>query len=189
MRSLLIGALGGFVTLAAALAAHAQTTIYDTFNTDEANLFDCCNVVSTHTGHTNPDGQRQYLAIPFVPPVDARITEIDLGLSSFSDTGGDGAWIQVMGSTAGFPGRIKHMFYLVAAPAGGQCCTFVSETATGIPVKAGGRYWIEVKPVGLADMGWNLNTIGATGAYAVKDKAWTMTDGTTPLPAVRIIGR
>jgi hypothetical protein len=176
---------------ACASTAHAQTILYDTFNeADQANLFDTGNVATAWARNGMGDGTRAYLAVPFVPPVDGRITEVDLPLYTITDPGNDGLWIEVKGSSLTLPGRLKHEYYLQGAPAAGEpCCTFVSEVATGIPVHAGHQYWVEVKPLGHAQIGWALNTLGLAGAYAVKDKDWTRTDGTTLLPAMRVIGQ
>jgi hypothetical protein len=170
-------------------SAHAQTVIYDTFNADEQNLFDCCNVLPI-TNKKSEVGVRSAIAIPFTAEADGKITGIDVALSDFGTPGVNRMKIEVVGSAHGLPGREKHHFIVREVPAGGQCCTFIAETATGIPIKAGGHYWILVKGVGDINGGWNLNTTGASGPYAkeaLADDGWTMTEG--PLPAVRITVR
>lgn len=182
-----IAILGGLVALLAAGATQAQTTVFTTLNdADEANLFDCCNslpILGRHTG-----SGKEAVAIPFTPAADARINQVDLALSATS--GGNAVVVTIRGSTMGLPGRVKHHLYANDIPAGGQCCTLQTVTALGVPVKAGGHYWISVKAndpdfVG----GWNLNSMSLAGDYAVENASggWTMTNG--QLPAVRVLAQ
>jgi hypothetical protein len=169
--------------LAFAGAAQAQTVVYDTFNeADQANLFDCCNAL-TIAGVHRKDAPRSSVAIPFTPEAFAKITEVDVALS------GGTLKVEIAGSTMGLPGRVKKS-WAVDAPAAGQCCTYIAKLP-GNPVHAGagGQYWIVLKAVHYDLGGWNLNTIGASGPYAVRgdDGVWTMTEG--PLPAVRVIAK
>jgi hypothetical protein len=169
-------------------SAHAQTVIYDTFNADEQNLFDCCNVLDLHGKPAAPK-----FAVPFSPEADARVIGVDVALSFFSgplprfD-------VRLYGSQDGLPGRVKHHFQARDIPAGGQCCQYVTirlrDAANGIVVKAGGHYWIEVNAESTDTGGWNLNSLGMSGPYATQIGSkgeWTMTEG--PLPAVRVIAK
>lgn len=177
-------ALAGLLVMG---ASNAQTVIYDTFNENQQEaLFDCCNVAAISTRHSDL-GKRNTVAVPFTPSADARITEIDLALSYFSGQDAN-LFVIVDGSSGGLPGREKHMFHLSGIPAEGQCCAFQAVGVKGIPVKAGGTYWVEVKANRDSYYGWNLNTLQAQGAFAIMGAdGWMMTEG--PLPAVRIIAR
>jgi hypothetical protein len=181
-------ALAAVVLLA--VSAHAQTILYDTFNeADQGDLFDCCRSLLV-SGKKAPPG-RGAVAVPFTPDGNARITEVDVALSDINGDGsGDRMRVEVAGNALGLPGRVKHSFLVTSPPPAGQCCRFISEEAKGIPIKAGGHYWIAIKPVGANTFGgWNLNTVGASGPYAIQIGAggWTMTEGS--LTAVRIIGK
>jgi hypothetical protein len=173
------------VALALAAASASSTEVYSTFNTDEQNLFDCCNYLTI--AHQTPDQDRAAVAIPFTPEAYAKITEVDVAVSG-TDVH-DLMKISINGSEAGLPGREKKAWSRTP-PMGGQCCTFVALT-DGKPVAAaaGGHYWIIVKGRKATNGGWNLNTTGSSGPYAVMgaDGVWAMTEG--PLPAVRIIAK
>jgi hypothetical protein len=165
-------------------AAFADTAIYDTFNEgDQANLFDCCNVVPVDGANAV---EPQSVAVPFVPEVFAKIRELDVALSAFD---GNQMIVSITGSSMGLPGRVKKSFPR-AAPAGGQCCAYIAMLpAQAVHAEAGGQYWIVVEGKKAAKGGWNLNSAGLSGPYAVKgaDGVWTMTEG--PLPAVRVISK
>lgn len=169
----------------ATMTAYAQADLYSTFNNDEAKLFDCCN--SLPIVGPRHDNAKKSIAIPFTLQADARITEVDIAASWMSGQGNK-VLVRLVGSVEGNPGRIKHKFVVGGIPKGGQCCVFETMTAHGVPVKAGGVYWIEigVEPGDVA--GWNLNSLGIEGAYKTWDGvAWNDAQG--PLPAVRLLGK
>jgi hypothetical protein len=175
--------------LSLAGTAGAQTVIYDTFNeADQANLFDCCNVLPVTTKHSSAH-QRAAVAVPFTPAAKGHITEVDVAVSDLDGTG-DRMKVHIMGSSEGLPGQVKHVFLIQPVPPGGQCCAFVALSASGVPVTAGGHYWIELEAVDHLNSGWNLNTAGLSGPYAIEGregKGWSMTEG--PVPAVRVIAK
>lgn len=174
-----------FALLALCLApfvASAQTVFFNTFSDDDEALFDCCNTVNAMGPEAGP---RTLVAVPFVPVAAGHVTEIDIPLSTVSGIGN--ALVFLKGSRDHIPGRKKHEFNLQNVPAGGQCCVFSSLSAKGVPVMAGGVYWVEIKARAANVIGWNLNSIGAQGIYDVAPAgAWTPINGT--LPALRITG-
>jgi hypothetical protein len=150
--------------LAFAGAAQAQTVVYDTFNeADQANLFDCCNVLSLVGAHVK-DVDKVAYAIPFSPEAYAKITEVDVALSGNTEGVDREIGISITGSTMGLPGKVKKMWTRMALSPG-QCCEYVAVTSgQATQAAAGGHYWIEIHAKSGSMGGWNLNTIGASGS-------------------------
>lgn len=172
------------VLLALSGAANAGTVIYDNFNADEENVFDCCHKLVIAGGQTNA---KSTVAVPFTPEVDGRVTGVEVPLS-FIGGGYNELLVKVVGSENGNPGRTKHLFRAQDLPGPGQCCVFQSLEASGVLVQGGGHYWIEVVAQHDNMGGWNLNTTGASGAYKAWDgHAWVPVSDT--LPALRITVR
>jgi len=174
------------VALALFGSAQAQTVVYDTFNEAQPEiLFDCCNALTITGPHT--EAKRNAVAVPFTPEAFSKIREVDIALSTFAPV--SKLKISINGSENGLPGREKKAWSRNPSPAG-QCCQYVVATVgQAVHAAAGGHYWIIVEGQDDAQGGWNLNSMGTSGPYAVrqKDGAWTMTEG--PLPAVRIIAK
>lgn len=170
-------------------SAQAQTVVYDTFNeADQANLFDCCNMLPIVGAHIKRV-DKAVVAVPFTPAAFAKITEVDAALSRNDIGARDDLKIEIAGSSMGMPGKVKWQLTRVP-PAGGQCCEYVvARPSQAVHAAPGGNYWIVLKAKGDSAGGWNLNSAGLSGPYAVQgeDNVWTMTEG--PLPAVRIIAK
>jgi hypothetical protein len=177
---------------ALACSAHAQSIYYDTFNeNDQASLFDCCNTLNV-SGKDSPPG-RGAVAIPFhYDGGPTQLVEIDVALSDLNgDQSGDRFRLEVMQGGDDLPGVTRHKFLLVSPPAGGQCCRFISQEVHGVHMKyrhrASDVWWVAILPVGPAVFGgWNLNTMGASGPYAIQrgPEVWEHAEG--PLPAIRV---
>jgi hypothetical protein len=177
--------------LALACSAHGQTVAFDTFNEDDpANLFDCCNTLLI-SGKSSPPG-RGAVAIPVYSGGPTQLVEIDVALSDENgDASGDRFRVEVMTGDSLLPWGPIDKFTLISPPAGGQCCRFVSEEVKGVHLRRrngeGLVYWIAILPVGPAVFGgWNLNTIGRQGSYAIQvgPSSWLPMEGT--LPAIRV---
>jgi hypothetical protein len=157
---------------------------------DAAHLYDCCNYVSVNS-KTGQIGSLAKAAIPFTAPADGVISAIDIPLLAI-DGPDIGVYIQVMSSAGNVPFERKGERFLQSDLSDlGECCRYFHETPQrGIKVKAGKTYWIMVKAHDRVDGGWNVNSIGLSGQYAVqvgREGTWTLTEG--PLPAVRIIAK
>jgi hypothetical protein len=176
--------LAGLVLALGTTVASADTVLYDTFNeADQANLFDCCNSLPIVGNHAGAD--RASVAVPFTPEAFAKITEVDVAMSTAGPQ--FPLSIEIAGSSNGLPGTVKK-FWNRTPLAAGQCCEFVvARPGQAVHAAAGGHYWIILEGKKHALAGWNLNSAGLFGPYAVKgeDGIWTMTEG--PLPAVRIL--
>jgi hypothetical protein len=184
LKLALMGAL-----LALAGAAHSQTVIFDTFNEGAPeNLYDSTNYVPVNSA-TGQTGTLAIAAIPFTAHADGKISEVDVALSAVNDPFGVGVQVQVMNSAGAYPFERKARFYNPNLQDLGQCCAFVADVpGKGVKIKQGKTYWIMVKSLGNADVGWNVNSMGLQGPYAVKvgaSRNWALTEG--PLPAVRVI--
>lgn len=176
-----------------ACGAMGQTVIYDTLNEDDQSiLFDCCNTVPIVV---RPVKDRAYVAVPFTPTVRGRISEVDVALSNFGNPAA-APQIEIYGSANGLPGdeKEKHHFTIRGVPQGGQCCQFMFGAGAHVLVQAGDQYWIVVQDTSRGTPnnfsgGWNLNTLGLQGPYAIRSahQDWQWTSGT--LPAVRIFAR
>jgi hypothetical protein len=169
---------------AMAIPGYAETVVFDTFNeADPTTLFDCCNALPIVGSHN--DTGRQAIAVPFSPEVFSKIHEVDVAISG----PGNDVKISIAGSTMGLPGKLKKT-WVRDGYTFGQCCQFAAMTSGQTTHAAGGgHYWIVIEGQSRSIAGWNLNSAGLSGAYAVRgdDMVWTMTEG--PLPAVRVIAR
>jgi hypothetical protein len=174
--------------LALCASAQAQTVVYDTFNeADQQNLFDCCNSLAI-TAH-RVDMDKVSVAIPFTPAAFAKIIEVDLPLVSRDITKWAYMRVEIAGSTNGLPGKAKKVWHRLASPVQ-QCCEYLAfRPGQAIHAEPVGQYWVIVGAQHHDQGGWDLNTAGYSGPYAVQgeDGVWTMTEG--PLPAVRIIAK
>lgn len=170
--------------MALAGSAHAQTVIYDTFNeNDQADLFDCCHGLAVQGPGT---GSEQYVAIPFTPPDDGRLSSVDLALAHQSGS----PKTLIFGVYADKNGRPKDMLLEAAVTPPrhfDQCCRFVSVSGQELALIGGRQYWIVMEARKSAVGEWNDNAYGAMGGVASRTEGsggWQVTDAT--LPAARI---
>jgi hypothetical protein len=177
--------------LALAGTANAQTALYDTFNeAEQSNLFDCCNYAVFYGSKV--EGRVQDLAVPFTPQADGWITEIDFAFDELR-SGGRLA-MSLRRDAAGLPGETMHSWIRAKSAQTDTCCAYRDlwggnrSKSIYLPVQAGSTYWFVLRRRGGGEGGWNFNSIGASGPYAIyANGAWSMTEG--QLPAVRLYWR
>jgi len=179
-----------FVFLLGAPLVHAAgdgailEEIYSNFNSDETDLYDCCEVWDVSTAKSDFHA-RYTLAMAFTPARDALVRKIQLGLSSVS--GNNALSVSLHVDEGGIPGKALQTFLVTDIPPEGKCCEFEVAGPVNRLVRKGRTYWVVAKASGDTQAGWNFNSIGASGTLAFNaGSGWQIRD--LPLGAFRVLG-
>lgn len=162
--------------------------IVNTFNSDPNNAYDCCNgwTVSAAGSIT---GFQQDVAMPFTPDKNYAVKTITVAVGYVAGT--NGATVSLNADAGGLPGAVIKKGVVTGLPTFGTCCVTASINGKGAPVTAGTQYWVVVKTdKKSADTwdAWNMNTIGASGAFAFNTgTGWQLTSG--PTSAYSVTGK
>jgi len=158
--------------------------IYSSFNGNEAELYDCCQVWVVST--VKSDFHARYtLAMAFTPARDAIIRRIQLALSS--ESGRNALSISLHADEGGMPGKALQAFEVKDIPPEGNCCEVESVGPVDTLVRKGRTYWVVAKASADTEGGWNFNSIGAAGLFAFNTgDGWQIRD--LPLGAFRVLG-
>ena len=158
--------------------------IYSNFNSDEAALYDCCNVWVVSTARSDFHA-RYTLAMAFTPARDAVVRRIQLGLSSVS--GNNALSVSLHADEGGMPGKALQTFLLTDIPPEGNCCEVEAAGPVDTLVRKGRTYWVVAKASANTEAGWNFNSVGASGPFAFNTgEGWQIRD--YPLGAFRVLG-
>lgn len=150
--------------------------IYSNFNDDPASIYKA-RALSLST--------QQIVAMPFRPAADALVRKIQLALTYISGT--NAATVSIHANAAGLPGEILASLELTDLPAFGSCCEIMKGTIRPLLVRAGETYWVVATVPDGARAGWNHNSIGARGVFAIDlGDGWKQVRGSPG--AFRVIG-
>jgi hypothetical protein len=115
-------------------------------------------------------------AAAFTSDTTRLLTEIDVALSYSSGT--NGADISLYSGQYGLPAVLLKTWHVTNIPISASCCTpTVVKSRKGIPIQAGGEYWVAVsagKKAPDANLGWMLNT--TEQIYAIRQASWCSDD-------------
>lgn len=170
----------GFVSVQARVPDYdVAATIVSTFNSDTANLYDCCQGW-TISSEDSIVGARQDVAMPFTPGKNYAVKKITVGVGYVAGT--NGVYVSLNADNGGVPGAVIKKGNPTGLPTFGTCCATVSIGGGGAPVTAGTQYWVVVKTTKKQPDtwdAWNINNIGASGPFAFNTgSGWQTTSGT-----------
>jgi hypothetical protein len=141
------------------------------------SLFFCCEGLLV----TGPEAFPGILpeiqeAAAFTPDTNRLVTEIDVAL--FNNSGTNGVDISLYVGQYGLPAVPLKKWHVTNVPIAGSCCTpTVVTSREGIPIQAGGQYWVVVgagKREPDLNLGWALNT--TEQIYAIRQATWCSDD-------------
>lgn len=89
--------------------------------------------------------QEQWVAMPFTPRFNARVTQISIAVEH--NSGLPNSFVVSLNDNGGLlPGRVIRSWLIKNAPKFGTCCRVdVAEDAQGLAVKKGTQYWVVTK--------------------------------------------
>ncbi len=117
--------------------------------------YSCCDGFTVEGSAADPEF---WQAAAFKPTVNHTVAMIEVAVSL--NGGADEVILSLNNDANGLPGKAIRTWHLTDLPAAGTCCTIEAVTdAAGIPITAGTRYWIVLKPTSGSDTQavWNLN--------------------------------
>jgi len=113
--------------------------------------------------------QQQWVAMPFTPRFEARVTQIAIAVEHNSGT--PNSFVLSLNADNGgqVPGKVLHSWLVTHAPKFGKCCAVDIARDNGIAVKKGIQYWIVAKTNNSENstrMEWDLSPLGIEGNFA-----------------------
>ncbi|MBQ0934453.1 choice-of-anchor R domain-containing protein [Ideonella paludis] len=125
---------------------------------------------------------REHAAMAFNPSKSYAVKAITVAVGY--QFGTNGATVSLNSDAAGAPGAVLYQAAITDLPNLGTCCvTSMVKVKRKVNVTAGNQYWIVVKTgkkTADTGAGWNLNSIGAVGTFAVDfGDGWQVHNGQT----------
>jgi len=143
----------------AAIPLAAGTVIYSNFNSDQSNLYDCCNGYTVRGEAVGLGYQR--MAMPFTPATDTHLRRVFLAISHAGGINRIDATLQE--DDNGVPGNVIRAIKVEGFPELGTCCDTESIPGRSLALQAGKTYWIVVTPKDLSALAWNNTNTGGEG--------------------------
>jgi hypothetical protein len=133
-------------------------------------------------GASLPPGY-QGIAVPFTPSASYKVAFMDFALLHLGGT--NAAVVELCEDSSGTPGAIMGSWIVAGVP---NAYAEVGLIASG-NLTAGQQYWVTVLPdANDANLGWALNSLGATGNMGVTFNGSTYTFENYTLPAFDVLG-
>lgn len=137
----------------------AGTVIYSNFNSDQSNLYDCCNGYTVRGEAVGLGYQR--MAMPFTPATDTHLRRVFLAIGHAGGINRIDATLQE--DDNGVPGKVIRAIKVEGFPELGTCCDTESIPGKSLPLQAGKTYWIVATPKDLSALAWNNTNTGDEG--------------------------
>ena len=135
------------------------TVIYSNFNSDQSDLYDCCNGYTVRGESVGLGYQR--MAMPFTPATDTHLRRVFLAISHAGGINRIDATLQE--DDNGLPGNVIRAIKVEGFPELGTCCDTESIPGKSLPLQAGKTYWIVATPKDLSALAWNNTNTGDEG--------------------------
>ena len=176
----------GSISHTVTITVNVVATVFSDFGPNNGFSTNGFCISGPNTGDCGPLVQR-YIAAPFVASANLTLLGITLPIGYVSGT--NGAVINLMGTSEGFPSAVLESWSLPNLP-GSPAVTSVSSKLSPV-LAAGQTYWAEVEPIASDSlMFWYTNDLGLPGGVVNNGQGWSPLSGYggQTLPAFGVTG-